>query len=46
MFQSRLLATLFWFLRGHRARVVAYHHVIANLLFRLLRYQMCLPHAG
>ena len=35
----------FGFCCGHRARVVADHHIIANLLFRLLRYQVRLPHA-
>ena len=45
MFQSRLLPTLFWFLCGNRARVVAYYNVITNLLFGLLRDQMCLSNA-
>jgi len=31
MFQARLLSALFWFLRGYRARVVAYDHVIAGM---------------
>jgi len=46
MFQSRLLAGLLRFLRGHRTRIVSDSHVIAYLFFRLLRYQAGLPNAG
>lgn len=45
MFQSCLLASLFWLLCWGRSRVLAYYHVIANLFFRLLGHQVRLPHA-
>ena len=44
LFQTGLLACLFWFLRRHGPREMANHNVIPNLLFGLLRRQVRLLH--